>query len=183
MKFRSGGALAHVSLPKAAMSGSQGKVWEEVARKNLKHGTQSSASTYRRTIQNAQLRRMIAPYRKQITDQLPSGMTLAGMVFAINGKIRVVDLFGNPTLYGALQDKLLSSYILEGLGEQVVRNAPPVSKGAAEQYLFKTRAAKRMKLKGSGRSEDFKIDNDQLIGNETFDKGTGKKVRESYLAK
>jgi hypothetical protein len=183
MKFRSGGALAHVALRKAAMSGSQGKVWEEVARKNLKHGTQSSTSTYRRTIQNAALRRKIAPYRKKIVTQLPGALRLAGMVFAINGKIRVVDLMGNPLLYAALQEKLLSSYILEALGQQVVRNAPSISKGAAREYLHKARKAKRVRFKGSGRSRNFKMDNDELIGNETYDKKTGKKVRETYISK
>jgi ARG and Rhodanese-Phosphatase-superfamily-associated Protein domain len=183
MKFRGGGALAHVSLRKAAMSGSQGKVWEEVARKNIKHGTQSSTSTYRRTIQNAALRRKIAPYRRSIVGKLPAGLRLAGMVFAINGKIRVVDIMGNPLLYAKLQEKLVSSYVLEALGQQVVRNAPSISKGAAQQYIHKARKAKRMNFKGSGRSRNNKIDNADLIGNETFDKKTGKRVRESYITK
>ena len=183
MKFRGGGALAHVSLRKAAMSGSQGKVWEEVARKNIKHGTQSSTSTYRRTIQNAALRRKISPYRKAIVAKLPPGLRLAGMVFAINGKIRVVDIMGNPLLYAKLQDKLVSSYVLEALGQQVVRNAPAISKGAAQQYIHKARKAKRMRFKGSGRSRNNKIDTDNMIGNETYDKKTGKRVRESYIVK
>lgn len=183
MAFRSGGAVAHLALQKAAMSGSQGAVWAEVARKNLKHGTQSNTSTYRRTIQNAKLRKKISPYRKKIAKMIPANKKLAGMVFAINGKIRVVDLFGNPVLYASLQDKLMSAYILEALGQQVVRNAPAISKGAAEKYLYKARKARKVKLKGSGRSINYKKESKQMIGNETFDQGTGKKLRETYLAK
>jgi|GEM_PF-3366367 len=183
MKFSAGKALAHVGLQRAAMSGSQGSVWKEVARKNIKHGNQSSTSTYRRTIQDAKLRRKISPYRKTIASRLPKGMSLAGMVFAINGKIRVVDLFGNPELYASLQEKLLSSYILEALGQKVVRNAPVISKGAASNYLQKARRTKKNKFKGSGRSDNYRMEDAQVIGNETYDKKTGKKVRETYIMK
>lgn len=183
MRFKSGGALAHVALRKAAMLGNQSGVWAEVARKNLQHGTQSSTSTYRRTIQNASLRAKISPYRKQIAKHLPKDIPLAGMVFAINGKIQVADLLGNPLLYASLQNKLLSAYILEALGQQVVRNAPTLSKGAAQQFLYNARKAKKIKLKSSGRSVNYRKEDDNQIGAETIDKATGKTVRETYISK
>jgi hypothetical protein len=183
MRFRSGQALAHVALRKAAMSGDQGKVWAEVARKNLKHGTQSSSGTYRRTIQNAKVRSKISPYRRDIMKKLPGGTKLAGVVFAINGQIRVADLFGNPVLFGDLKEKLLSAYILEALGEQVVRNAPTISKGAAAKWIYDARKAKKVKLKGSGRSVNFSKEAPNMIGDETQDSATGKTVRETYIKK
>jgi len=183
MRFQSGSALAHVALRKAAMSGDQSKVWAEVARKNLKHGTQSSTSTYRRTIQNARVRAKVAPYRAQITKMLPSNLELAGIVFAINGKIRVADLFGNPVLFRSLQDKLLSAYILEALGEQVDRNAPALSKGKAQDWLYKARQAKKVRYKSQGRSVNYKKETPNAIGAETEDQATGKTVRETYISK
>ena len=183
MRFRSGSALAHVALRKAAMSGDQSKVWAEVARKNLKHRSQSSTSTYRRTIQNAGVRSKIAPYRRKIAALLPKNIKLAGVVFAINGDIRVADLFGNPLLFGKLQDKLLSAYILEALGQQVDRRAPALSKSAAKSWLGKARKAKKVRIKAQGRSVNFKKETANTIGSEAFDKGTGKTVRETYIKK
>lgn len=183
MKFASGKALAHVELQKAAMSGSQSKVWAEVAKKNLKHGTQSRTSTYKRTIQNSKVRSKIAPYRRQIIGMLPSNMKLAGLVFAINGKIRVADLFGNPILMTKLSDKLLTSYILEALGQKVVRNAPALSVGAAKGFLNKARKSKKVRLKGYGRSMNYRKENKEMIGAETVDQATGKQVRETYIMK
>jgi hypothetical protein len=182
MAFSSGRALAHVGLQKAAMSGSQSRVWAEVARKNLRHGTQSRTSTYKRTIQNARLRARIAPYRREIKSKLPGNMKLAGLVFAINGKIRVADLFGNPLLMAKLNDKLLSSYILEALGQKVDRNAPVVSAGKARYFLNKARRAPAQPLESYGRSKNYRKKSKGLIGAETVDKATGKKVRETYFA-
>ena len=104
------------------------------------------------------------------------------MGFAINGKIRVADLFGNPVLFGDLQDKLLSSYILEALGEQVDRNARPISKGAAKKWLHKARKGKKIRLKSSGRSRNYRKQGKGFVGSEMEDQATGKTVRESYYA-
>ena len=181
MQFQSGSALAHVALRRAAMSGDQSKVWAEVARKNLEQGSQSSTSTYRRTIQNARVRAKLAPYRAQLMRMLPKNMQLAGIVFAINGKIQVADLFGNPLLYAALQDKLLSAYVLEALGQQVDRNAPALSKGAAKDWLFKARKGAKVRAKSQGRSVNYQKHSPHAIGAETEDKATGKTVRETYI--
>ncbi len=183
MRFRSGGALAHIRLRRAAMSGSQSQVWAEVARKNLRHGTQSSTETYRRTIQNARIRRKIAPFRRKLTAMLPTDIQLAGVVFAINGKIRAADLFGNPVLFADLRGKLLSAYILEALGTRVRANANAVSDSGAAKWLKKARRAPKKRLKGSGRSQNYRKETDTTIGNETVDGKRGRKVRETYLAK
>jgi hypothetical protein len=183
MKFRSGGALAHVALRRAALSGDQSKVWQEVARKNLRHGTQSATETYRRTIQNATLRNKIGPYRRQLVSKLPAGVQIAGIVFAINGQIRVADLFGNPLLFAALRDKLLSAYILEALDHQVVRNAPAVSRKSAKDWLDKARRVKKRRGKKSGRAVNYDMEDQNTIGSETVDPKAGIKVRETYINK
>lgn len=183
MKFKAGKAMAHVALRRAAMSGNQSAVWAEVARKNVEQGTQNSTSTYRRTIQNAKVRARIARYRRQLAARLPADLKVAGMVFAINGEIRVADLLGNPVLFSDLKDKLLSAYILEALGQQVVRNARPVSKGAARRFLRDARKARKYKLKGAGQSDNYRRESSNVIGAETVDKKTGKMVRETYIRK
>ncbi len=184
MKFSAGRAVAHLRLQRANMSGSQSQVWAEVARKNVKHGTQSSTSTYRRTIQNDKVRAKIAPYRKKLVKMLPANTRLAGVVFAINGKIQVADLFGNPLLFTKLRDKLMSAYILEALGQKVVANAPAVSVDHAKGFLRKARSAKKQRIKGkaSGRAVNYRRKTKGIIGTEAVDKKSGKKLRESYHA-
>jgi hypothetical protein len=183
MRFRSGGAIAHAKLRQAALSGSQSEVWAEVARKNVKHGTQSSTQTYRRTIQSAKVREKIANYISKLGSMLPNKMQLSGMIFAVNGKIRVADLFGNPALFDKLQDKLLAAYVLEALEEQVDRRAKPVSKAKAKSWLGKARKAARGKGKKSGRALNYTMENDEYQGNETVDAKTKQKVRETYIYK
>ena len=184
MKFGAGKAIAHLKLQKAIMSDSQSKVWSEVAKKNVQHGTQSSTSTYRRTIQNNKVRSKIAPYRKKLMSKLPANTQLAGVVFAINGKIQVADLFGNPLLFGKLRDKLMSAYILEALGKKVVANAAPVSVDSARMFLKKGRSAKSQRIHGksTGRAINYRKKAKGVIGMEAVDPSSGKKLRESYHA-
>jgi hypothetical protein len=182
MKFQAGKALAHVALRQAALSGGQSQVWAEVASKNRQQGTSNRTDTYRRTIQNEKVRAKVAPYRAELAKALPRELRLAGMLMAINGRIRVADIFGNPTLFGDVRDKLLSAYILEALGQQVVPNAPRISAGAAKGFIEEGRKAKGVTIGKGGRSIIYKKQTKKLIGAETVDEGNGEKVRESYMA-
>ena len=184
MKFSAGRAVAHLKLQKAVMKGGQSDVWAEVARKNLERGTQNSTSTYRRTIQNNKVRRKIAPYRKKLTSMLPADIKLAGVVFAINGKIQVADLFGNPLLFGQLKNKLMTAYILEALGHQVVPNAPAVSVRGARHFLRRASKAKKVRIQGkaSGRAINYKRKGKGFVGTEAYDPATGETLRQSVHA-
>jgi hypothetical protein len=183
MAFSSGKAMADVSIRRAAMKGSQSEVWSEVEKKNVLHGTTSATQTYRRTIQNAAVRKKIKPYIKQLRARLPRDEKLAGLVFGVNGKIHVADIFGNPVLFRDLEEKLLSAYVLEALGHQVDRDAKPVSAGGARNFIGKVRRAKVKGTKASGDAENIAKEEDDFIGNETVDSRSKKTVRESYLAK
>ena len=183
MKFSGGGAVADVSIRKAAMKGSQSEVWNEVAKKNVLHGTQSSTQTYRRTIQNADVRKKIRPYVRQLKARLPKTERLAGLVFGINGKIHVADIFGNPILFDDLSDKLLSAYVLEALGHQVDRDARPVSSDAAESFIGKARKSEAKSVKKSGRARNVSKETPEMIGSETVDEKSKKTVRETYIGK
>ena len=182
MKFQAGKALAHVALRQAALSGGQSQVWAEVAAKNRQQGTSNRTDTYRRTIQNEKVRAKIAPYRAEVVKALPKDLHLAGMLMAVNGRIRVADIFGNPTLFSDVRDKLLSAYILEALGQQVLPDAPRLSAGAAKGFIEEGRKAKGVTIGKGGRSIVYKKQTKKLIGAETVDEGNGEKVRESYMA-
>jgi hypothetical protein len=184
MKFGAARALAHIALRQAALSGDQSKVWAEVAAKNRQQGTENATGTYRRTIQNTSVRKKITPYRTEITKMLPADKQLAGLIFAINGKIRVADIFGNPVLFTDVRDKLLSAYILEALGQQVDPNAPVISRHAAKGFIdYSRKSGKIKRATSSGASINYKVDNPDIVGDETLDKASGQSVRESYIKK
>ena len=126
-----------------------------MSRKNHAHGTENATQTYRRTIQNRQVRKRIAKFRNEIYSRLPQDSQMAGFVFAVNGKIRVADLFGNPVLFSDLREKLVSSYILEALEHEVDKAAPNVSVGAAKGFMQNGRGAKRGGQKKSGDATNY----------------------------
>ena len=181
MRFSSGGALVHSKLQKAAMKGDQGQVWKEVARKNAAHGTANSTGTYRRTVQSPAIRKRITSYRRELAAKLPRGRT-AGFVFAVNGKVRVADLFANPVLLDKLQGKLLSAYILEALEHDVDLSAKPMSKTQARGFYGTAKAGKsRKNKKKRGASTTEVIQGLGSLGTATTDDKTGKVLRETYV--
>lgn len=187
MKFSSGKAIADVSIRRAAMKGSQSAVWNEVAKKNVLHGTTSKTQTYRRTIQNRALRKKIKPYVAKLRAQLPKDERLAGFVFGVNGTIHVADIFGNPVLFNDLSEKLLAAYVLEALGHQTNASAKPVSSQAAESFITKGRRAKPKAVKKSGRARNVSKEDIDFIGAETSDADDASPeaapIRETYIKK
>lgn len=182
MEFAAGGALAHGKLAQAALSGEQGAVWAEVARKNEAEGTESSTGTYRRTVQDEALRARIQKHRDALKSQLPRGR-LAGFVFAVNGDVRVADLFGNPVLLDALQDKLLSAYVLEALEESVDPSARPLPSAAAQQFVSDGKKAATKQKISVGTAENQVKESADIIANESVDTASGLGTRGTYINK
>lgn len=182
MFFEGGGAVAHLKLQEAAMSGRQDQVWAEVARKNAEHGTTNETQTYRRTIQNAAVRKKIATYRGELDKLLPS-RPISGMIFAINGEIQVADLLDNPLLFGSLREKLLSAYILEAIEHQVDPNARRIDKKIGKSFVDDAEAAPSSEGIGGLGTRGVKKESKDTIGNETWDLQTGKTVRRTYINK
>lgn len=182
MEFEGGGAVAHLKLQEAAMSGQQDKVWAEVARKNREHGTSSDTQTYRRTIQNPKVRGQIAHYRRALEQLLPSAPS-TGYIFAINGQIQVADVFNNPLLFADLREKLLSSYILEALEHQVDAKAKPLPKAAAAKFVGDSRAAPASKSTVNGKARSVQKEDATHLGSETYDQDNGESIRSSYINK
>ena len=187
MKFSSGKAMADVSIRRAAMSGSQSAVWSEVAKKNAVHGTSNKTQTYRRTIQKKALRNKIKPYVAELRRKLPKDKKLAGLVFGVNGKIHVADIFGNPVLFNDLSEKLLAAYVLEALGHKTNAKANAVSAEAAQGFISKGRRAKSKGVKKSGKARNISKEDDDFIGAETMDASDSEAapspIRESYIKK
>ncbi len=183
LEFAAGGALAHGRLVEAALSGDQSKVWAEVARKSDVEGTASDTGTYRRTVQDGRVRERIARHRAAIKAMLPRGR-LAGFVFAVNGEVRVADLFGNPVLLDALSDKLISAYVLEALEEPTDAAARPLEAKAAAAFVTSGKKAATTRQVTVGTSANTVKESDDVIANESKDLGNGGQgTRSTYVAK
>jgi hypothetical protein len=137
LSFRPGVAVAHPDLRRAALFSEQGAVWSEVARKSEVSGVSSETGTYRRVLQDANLRKRIGQYLDEIQAKLPHDERMAGLAVAINGELEVVDLFDSPKLYGKLERKLLASYVLAAIEKQ------PGRAEHAEQGQAKARSLKK----------------------------------------
>lgn len=183
LEFSSGQALAHGRLAAAALSGDQAKVWAEVARKNDVEGTENATGTYRRTVQDGRLRERIAQHRAAIKGMLPRGR-LAGFVFAVNGEVRVADLFGNPVLLDELADKLISAYVLEAVEEPTRADAAPLQANAAKAFVTSGKQAATKREVTVGTSANTIKESDEVIANESKDLGSGGLgTRSTYVAK
>ena len=137
LTFHNGSFLAHPDLRKAALFGSQGEVWSEVARKSQVSGVASDTGTFRRVFQDAKLRKKIDGYLDELQKKIPRDDRLTGLAVAIDGELEVIDLFDSPLLYAKLERKLLASYVLAALERQ-----PRTGKAAAES-LAKAKALKQ----------------------------------------
>lgn len=133
LTFHPSDALAHPDLRKAALFQGQGDVWQEVARKSRASNVASATGTYRRVLQDAEVRKRIKGYLDELQGKLPKSERLAGLGVAINGELELVDVFDSPLLYAKLERKLLTSYVLAALERQ------PGSAEKARRYEAKAR--------------------------------------------
>lgn len=118
LSFRASEAVAHPDLRKAALFQGQGAVWDEVARKSAASNVSSATGTYRRVVQDPQVRGRITRYLDELQAKLPRSERLTGLAVAINGELELVDVFDSPRLYAKLERKLLASYVLAAIERQ-----------------------------------------------------------------
>jgi hypothetical protein len=116
-EFKSAKALAHGRLRTQASFKEQGEVWNEVATKNAARGTSNGTDTYRDTAAqqtDGAIKKDAAKLRKAL-DKLPEAdrARIVGYAVAINGAVASVDMFGSPTLFRKLDEKLVRSYVTE----------------------------------------------------------------------
>jgi len=99
----------------------QDKIWEEVENYQCGAGGQLdddvrshiSPSSLQLTLENDKVKESIAKYVKALQPAFEGKKDVLGFTFFINGKISTVETFGNASLFGKLQKKLLESAALE----------------------------------------------------------------------
>ncbi|HVF49962.1 MAG TPA: DUF6569 family protein [Pyrinomonadaceae bacterium] len=132
-KFSTLGAISHPKLRAAAQdTKQQSEVWKEVTANNARLGTSNTTDTYQEVYQNAQVGATMEQYLSALEREL-TGPGIVGVVVARNGELVWIDRFASPALFAKYWPKLLKSYVIDALGEQLTDKRPTVEQ--AQRYL------------------------------------------------
>jgi hypothetical protein len=111
-RFRSGNAMAELSLRRLVAHSDQTAVWAQVDVINARLGISNHTKTYR----HAAARHARAPVSERagrLATQLaahPDRDRMVGLAIALDGQVLAIDRFATPELYRSLEPKLLGSY-------------------------------------------------------------------------
>jgi hypothetical protein len=188
--------LAGNALKVAAKGASdQSEVWQQVqkfqekASGNAGVNVQSmqSQSSLQLSLENTKLTEMTAAYVSALSKS-PAEMTDAiGCAFAVNGKVRSIDVYASHELFGKMWDKLLKSSAMEAVAD--------LQKGKTFETPRAEAVAACMEDAAKGKSSDRKVtervriltkESDGNVVYETQDQAAGAAgawVHRSYLVK
>ena len=121
-RFKSGNAMAELTLRRTVAHSDQDAVWKEVDAINTRLGIREDTKTYRHAAaRNAKGENEERSNR--LAAQLaahPDRDRMVGVAVAIDGQVLAIDRFASPAVYRDLESKLLGSYVasdFEGLLE------------------------------------------------------------------
>jgi len=142
-QFTQAGGFAEGKLRRVAKyDKAQGSVWQQVATKTGALKAESSTGTYRTLATGAEGRKAIERFAsvKQALAALPQAGEVVGLVSAVNGVVRSVDIFATPALFQAYRDGLLDSAIVDAADAAVEKDK--VAPKAADVKAFIDEAEK-----------------------------------------
>jgi hypothetical protein len=163
----------------------QSAVWDEVAKKNAKHGVAAATGTYRNLAAGAEGKRALDPYRAAIGGalaRLPQAGSVVGVVAAVNGRVTSVELFARPELFAAYRDKLLDSIYMGASDDAPVAGAAPPAAASVGEFLQKARRAPARTVGRSSAGETVERRDGDVAGSVVQPKAAEKPVYESYQA-
>jgi hypothetical protein len=152
--------MANVSEAMAA-SGSrrsnQGEVWEEISlkasRMQADSHTAAAAAMYEKNAQRLE----------DFISAMPARAEQCGAAFAINGKLAGLDLFDAPATFARQVRKLVTSYALDAIDEQLV-DAPAAAEADCNTLLADVLRADCRAFKAIGLGEDLRLTGSAIKG-------------------
>ncbi|MCA9520754.1 MAG: hypothetical protein KC609_07270 [Myxococcales bacterium] len=161
--FRSSQQLVDLNLRSKAMFSNQGQVWHEVNRKNALMKTTSNTDTYQGVLRSRRLQKELAPRLARLSAALRRVSGVAGVIVAINGKVKAVDVFYSPALFGRIRDKVVRSYLVEALSLTNAR-AAKVPLSDAVRFIKLAESAKVRRTLATKGDEKHLFDADNVQG-------------------
>ena len=133
-QFNRTGGLAEGKLRRLAKyNQNQGEVWQQVAAKTAALKATSETGTYRTLAAGEEGKKASERFAKikSALAALPEAAQVVGLVSAVNGTVRSVDIFGTPELFASYRDGLLDSMFIDAAdatGEKKPAPAPAAVK-------------------------------------------------------
>ena len=185
LEFASANTLAHTKLRQRANADGQSAVWSEVAEKNKVRGTVNATDTYRAAISKKDHNQKLDAMNTALGQALAGRTGLAGVLVAIDGKLRAIDWFAAPGLYARLAPKLLRSYAAEAVDGGGRATGPAPGLAQARAFLTKADGAALRDQKRAGAGDLYRFDSVEIEGALIVDRDAPAKraVHRTYFSK
>jgi hypothetical protein len=179
VEFESAGWMGGRAAKAAAQFKAQGDVWREVAAQNDAVSATPSTGTYGAAFTKPEIKGATDDYLKAILPKLED-RNCVGMVVVMGGKIQAIEIFGSPSLFDRLKEKLLKGYVLDAISSKETKADPP-GKDKIVDFYRSTKNAQAEELKRYDKNVNTKREGRAAVGNECADEA-GEVLHRSYLA-
>ena len=179
MAFSAAPVMGGRAAKSAAQFSGQDAVWREVARQNDRLEVESSTGSYQASINKPEMEKAYKAYADALLKQV-EGRSIVGMVVAINGKVHAIEMFGSPSLFARLKEKLLKGYVLDALSAASDAGGVP-SKESIVNFYRETMNAEKKALKEYEDNKNVSRESSKAKASESVD-AEGQVMHRSFLA-
>ncbi len=190
---RSGQAIGGRARQGGGVASAQGKVWNEVARKQMMLArvlgksvkSMKSETSLQLTLEDKKLLQAVDVYSKKLTGIIDGKKDVIGYAFAINGQMNSADVYASHELFKKLWPKLLTATVVEAIAEiKKDKKFEPVKAEVVKAFMAdaekgkesRTDVSKRIRLVTQESKKNFLYcTQDQ--------KHPGAALRKNYIAK
>lgn len=145
--FRASGKVGHSKLrSKAMFEANQGAVWGEVAEQNQKSKVAPSTGTYRATLDQKEVSKDADKYVRALLPRVKADQKAIGLVVAIDGNVKSMDVFANPNLFAKMREPLVESYALTAVSSET-KSDKSVTRKDLDQLNKRVAKARKPKSK------------------------------------
>jgi ARG and Rhodanese-Phosphatase-superfamily-associated Protein domain len=129
----------------------QSKVWDEVAKQNTKNTVESTTGTFTSNYSNVESADRLVPFIEQLLKPIDETKNIVGVIVAVNGEVKSMDVFEATPLFRKLWPKLLKSYALDAASEQNGKEtAKTATRIEALSFLRETAKVNRSNVETKG---------------------------------
>ena len=158
-EFQASGKVGHSKLrSKAMFANSQDEVWAEVADQNKKSKVAPSTGTYRATLDQKELTAASSRYVAVLLPLIAADSRAIGVVVAIDGHVKSMDVFANPSLFAKMRTQLVHAYAQTAASSDDPRQTKfdPSELGRLNQRLADAeKAPKKARPSGQAHNDYF----------------------------
>lgn len=178
--FSSARAMGGLSTRSAAQFKTQEDVWREVATQNAALGVSTRSSAYQAALTKSDVDREYNACARAIMPVL-DGRLVVGMIVAVNGKVQTMDIFASPALFAKMKAKLLKAAVLDIIGIEDRKAAPP-GRDAIMSFYRQTLDASTEASKRYSDNLNVRRESSAAIMNESADH-SGNVLHRGFYAK